>query len=65
MPQHREVGVQVYLINQGKGSEGIGGVTGSLLTRFLDNVVTPFSFSSDIAASLISVLAIDKILFDY
>ena len=35
------------------------------MARFLDNVVTPFSFSKDIAGSLINILSIDKILFDY
>ena len=35
------------------------------MTRFLDNVVTPFSFSREIAGSLINILTVDKILFDY
>ena len=38
---------------------------GSLLGRFLDNVVTPFSFNKEITGSLINILTIDKVLFDY
>lgn len=33
------------MINQGKGSENSGGRGGSLVSSFLDNVVTPFSFN--------------------
>ena len=65
VPQHREFGIQVYLINQGKGSEGSSGQGGGMMARFLDNVITPFSFNKEIAGSLINVLSIDKILFDY
>ena len=64
MPQHRDFAAQVYMIAQGKGSEGTG-EGGNLLVRFLDNVVTPFSFSKEIAGSLINILTVDKILFDY
>ena len=45
LPQFRDAGVQVYLISQGKGSEGTTGQGDTLMSRFLDSVVTPFSFN--------------------
>jgi hypothetical protein len=36
-----------------------------ITTQFLQNVITPFSFSKDIAANLLNLLTIDKILYDY
>ena len=36
-----------------------------MLVQFLQNVITPFSFNQDIAGSLINILTVDKILFDY
>ena len=57
--------LQVYLVAQSKGLEGAAGAGGGLLSRFLDNVVTPFSFNKEIAGSLINILTVDKILFDY
>ena len=38
---------------------------GSALSVFLDKVVTPFAFSKEIAGSLMTVLTVDKILWDY
>ena len=65
MPQHRDFAVQVYLVAQSKGLDRATGVGGGLLSSFLDNVVTPFSFNKEIAGSLINILTVDKILFDY
>ena len=44
MPTFRDFGIQVYMIYQSKGSES-GERSNSLIGAFLENVVTPFSFS--------------------
>jgi hypothetical protein len=37
----------------------------SKLHNFLQNVSSPFSFTEKITSSLISLLSVDKILYDY
>lgn len=59
-----EQGIQVYPITTSKAGEGSAGATG-LTALFLENVVTPFSFSREVAGSLLSVLTVDKALCDY
>jgi hypothetical protein len=63
-PVHVEQGVQVFFIATSKGGEGSSGATG-LTAKFLESVVTPFSFGKEVTGSLLSVLAVDKVLSDY
>jgi hypothetical protein len=65
LPQMADQGAQVFLIAEGKGSESYAHATGGLAIQFLQNVITPFSFSKDITGSLINILTIDKVLYDY
>jgi hypothetical protein len=63
-PVHVDQGVQVYPIATSKAGDGTAGASGAT-ALFLDKVVTPFSFGREVAGSLLSVLAVDKILCDY
>lgn len=45
IPSKVDASVQVFLIAQSKQSESMNSRSGSLIHQFLDNVVTPFSFS--------------------
>lgn len=65
IPIKVDASAQVFLISQSKQSESMSSSSGSLINQFLDNVVTPFSFSKEITSNLVSILTIDKILYDY
>lgn len=58
------MGTQVYLLNQ-KSFQNNAYITSVPLFNFLQNVSTPFSFNEKITGSLINLLSIDKILFDF
>lgn len=53
------------MIAEGKGSEAYAQANSGFTVQFLQNVITPFSFSKEITGSLINVLTVDKILYDY
>jgi len=65
IPSKVDASAQVFLIPQAKNSENTNGPSANLIHQFLENVVTPFSFSKDITANLLNILTIDKILYDY
>ena len=54
---------QVYLLNSKQSLNNMA--SGSLILDFLGNVSTPFSFNEKITGSLINLLTIDKMLYDY
>lgn len=65
IPIKVDASAQVFMIAEGKGAESYGRASGGVTLQFLQNVITPFSFSREITGSLINVLTIDKMLFDY
>lgn len=63
-PEKAEAATQAFLVTTaGQGAAAAAG--GTALSAFLDKVVTPFAFSKEIAGSLMTVLTVDKILWDY
>ena len=65
MPIKVDAGAQVFLIAEGKGAESYGRGAGGATAQFLQNVITPFSFSKEVTGSLLNVLTVEKVLFDY
>ena len=63
VPKKVDASTQLFLVTEAKDSKG--SASSSVMMNFLSNVSTPFSFNEKVTGSLISLLAIDKILFDY
>ena len=63
VPKKMDASTQLFLIAESQDSKVSS--SSSMMSSFLSNVSTPFSFSEKVTGSLISILSIDKILYDY
>ena len=63
VPKKIDASTQLFLIAESQDSKVSS--SSSMMSSFLSNVSTPFSFSEKVTGSLISILSIDKILYDY